>query len=145
MLRWLDLGFKISAEHFIHMNYMKHDVSCSEIERAGIKLEGLKSVMPINVNGSDIMLSRIFQVLLFLALLWIERLNDLICSTRMTKTESCYFHLASYLFFCLCHWTFEGAQDSFPTNSTREDVFHHARKKTWHSVYSGREETPALQ
>lgn len=79
---------------------MKNDVSCSEIKRAGIKLEGLHSVIPINVNGSDIMLSRIFQVLLLLALLRIEILNDLRYSTRLTKTESCYFPLTScYLFF----------------------------------------------
>jgi len=46
---------------------MKHDESSSETERSGIKLEQLKTVMPINVNGSDNMLSRIFQVLLLLA------------------------------------------------------------------------------
>lgn len=53
------LGFKISAEHFPDM---KHDMSSSEIERTVINLEGLKSVMPIILNGSDIMLARILQV-----------------------------------------------------------------------------------
>lgn len=41
---------------------MKHDMSSSEIERTIIKLEWFKSVMPIILNGSDIMLTRIFQV-----------------------------------------------------------------------------------
>lgn len=34
--------------------------------RVEIKMEGIKSVMQINVNGSNIMLNRIFQVLLLL-------------------------------------------------------------------------------
>lgn len=42
------LGIKISAEHFPDM---KHGMSFSEIERTVIKLEELKSLMPINLNG----------------------------------------------------------------------------------------------
>lgn len=41
---------------------MKHDMSSSEIGRTVIKPEGLKSVMSIILNGSDTMLTKIFQV-----------------------------------------------------------------------------------
>lgn len=81
------VGFRI--EDFTS-TFLRHGTAClsmsfPETEGARIELEGFKSVMPINVNSSDIIASRMLQVLLLLALVWIEILNDLIRSTIMTK------------------------------------------------------------
>lgn len=63
------------------------------------------------------------------------------------KSESCGFHVTRYLGFVCFTERLKVPPNSFPPNSTREnlEVFHQARYNTWHSVYSGREETPALQ
>lgn len=81
------VGFRIKD---FTSTFLRHGTAClsmsfPETEGARIKLEGFKSVMPINVNSSDIIASRMLQVLLLLALVWIEILNDLIRSTIMTK------------------------------------------------------------